>query len=713
MWQDRVPFISCVAHLAALCLVFSCLLGANLWAQSPPAADTFVSSSTPRLNYGTSPILVVQPGATAFIRFDLSALPAGPSISKASLRLYVDAYAQAGSFDVYPVNGSWSENTLTYNTPPPTFGPSATGGKPIAITSASVNKFILIDITSLVQSWFSGTTNNGIALALTTSSGSFSFDAKESLLTGNGPELEVALNGSGSQGPPGPQGPAGPQGATGPAGPQGPAGPIGANGATGAQGPTGPQGPVGPQGAPGLPGLPGIDGAPGPQGAAGPTGPAGLSTRGSWDTLTSNYVLNDVATDTGSTWRCKVAACTAGTEPTINSSQWEQLAAKGDIGTAGPAGPQGTAGPPGLTGAPGLDGATGPQGPQGPQGPAGPQGPQGPPGASGGIPSGLMVLSNSPIPPSGFMSSGWLGGVNGKLAWTTKNPVPLVRYGFESASNQNKVYIFGGSTPDGVVGTSNAYDMQADTWTQLTDMPTPRYIGAAAVLDGKIYVVGGMTDLSGVMDTVEAYDIATDKWTSLAPLPQRLYLTTAAAANGKLYVFGGLDSTQNLSTVYEYDSTANTWSMRQSMLQSRYAAAAVSYNGLIYLIGGTTRTGGIREDVSETDVFDPIANTWAVKAANPSPTSAPGTVVVGSWIYVLGGTPLANGTNASSAIEIYVTDTDTWVPGPTMTEARFFPATGTQANKINVIGGAQSVSLPLGLNEQLDPSAVVYEFTKQ
>ena len=46
------------------------------------------------------------------------------------------------------------------------------------------------------------------------------FDAKESLLTGNGPELEIALNGTqGPKGSQGPQGPAGPQGAQGQTGP--------------------------------------------------------------------------------------------------------------------------------------------------------------------------------------------------------------------------------------------------------------------------------------------------------------------------------------------------------------------------------------------------------------------------------------------------------------------------------------------------------------
>ncbi len=244
------------------------LFSLTVAAQAPPTADTFVSSVTPKTNYGTSPILVVQAGATTFIKFDLSALPPGASIGKATLRLYVDAFVKAGSFDVYVVEGPWRENSLTYNTPPPALGPSATGNNPIAISSSSLNNFVLVDITPLVQGWVNGTiANNGLALSLTSTNGTFSFDAKESLLTGNGPELEMVLNGP--TGPPGPQGIQGDPGQPGAVGPQGPAGP---------QGPSGPTGPHGDQGLPGLQGPQGLQGpvgSPGPLGPIGPVGPIG------------------------------------------------------------------------------------------------------------------------------------------------------------------------------------------------------------------------------------------------------------------------------------------------------------------------------------------------------------------------------------------------------------------------------------------------------
>ena len=204
---------------------------------TPPSADTFVSSVTPKTNYGPSIILVVQQGATAYMQFNLSTLPSGAHVSKAMLRLYVDGVLRPGSFDVYQLNNSWSENTLTYNTPPPALGTSATGGSPISVASSSMNQFLLVDITSTVQGWVGGTlANNGVALAVAgDNKGIFSFDSKESLLTGNGPELEIVLDG-----------PAGPQGQQGPQGLQGPQGIPGAQGLQGDAGLPGAQGPPGP-----------------------------------------------------------------------------------------------------------------------------------------------------------------------------------------------------------------------------------------------------------------------------------------------------------------------------------------------------------------------------------------------------------------------------------------------------------------------------------
>lgn len=199
----------------------------------------------------------------------------------------------------------------------------------------------------------------------------------------------------GAVGPAGPTGPKGDMGNTGPeglAGATGPQGPVGLTGATGSQGPvgatgaqgltgaTGPQGLTGPTGPQGLVGL---TGATGPTGPSGPAGAKGLNARGAWSDADS-YVLDDVVTDAGQTWRCLAANCTVGILPTleIQDPDWELLAAKGADGATGEQGPQGPTGPTGPAGSNGLNGGPGPAGPTGPTGPTGPAGPTGPTGTA-------------------------------------------------------------------------------------------------------------------------------------------------------------------------------------------------------------------------------------------------------------------------------------------------------------------------------------------
>jgi len=134
-------------------LFFCTLLSMSLVAQAPPSQDTFVSSATPKVNFGSSIALVVSPGSTSYIQFNLSGIPAGAIVSKATLRLYVDAVATKGSFDVYQLNSAWSENALTYNTPAPALGASATGGHPVSVGAGSMNQFLLIERLGIARRW--------------------------------------------------------------------------------------------------------------------------------------------------------------------------------------------------------------------------------------------------------------------------------------------------------------------------------------------------------------------------------------------------------------------------------------------------------------------------------------------------------------------------------------------------------------------------------
>src|ERR1700730_12454939 len=165
-----------------------------------------------------------------FVRFDLSPLPAGATITQAFLRVFVNQVvnisAPAGTINIFEVNGAWTEGTLTANNAPPTF---PTPMFTFSVAPSNAKGFLLIDVTQAVQDWQTGArTNNGLTLVPSnTSTITIGLNSKENKETSHPMELLVTLAGTpGPQGPQGPIGMTGPQGLAGPAGPQGPAGPA-------------------------------------------------------------------------------------------------------------------------------------------------------------------------------------------------------------------------------------------------------------------------------------------------------------------------------------------------------------------------------------------------------------------------------------------------------------------------------------------------------
>jgi hypothetical protein len=220
---------SCASWLAVLTLST-----AGVFAQAVRLSDdSFVNSDLPSANFGALPMLTVDAKSISLVRFDLTDLPAGTTtatVSKATLKLYVNRVVRPGLLLVQPASGIWVENGVSFNSRP-------MPGLPLPqVTLASSNTFVTVDVTSTVRQWLSGTPNDGFALS--SDAGSFVFDSKENVGTSHPAELDILLSG--------PQGPVGPQG------PQGPQGPPGQ------QGPQGPRGGAGPQGPPGAPGISGL-----------------------------------------------------------------------------------------------------------------------------------------------------------------------------------------------------------------------------------------------------------------------------------------------------------------------------------------------------------------------------------------------------------------------------------------------------------------------
>lgn len=127
----------------------------------------------------------------AFVRFDLSPIPATSTIEKVTLRLFTDRVQNPGAFTVHTVLGPWVESSLSANTAP------ALGPTLLTVPVVTGEKqFISVDIpTNVVEDWVDGSVqNHGLALVPDSNDPiRVDWDSKETLGTSHPLELEVVL----------------------------------------------------------------------------------------------------------------------------------------------------------------------------------------------------------------------------------------------------------------------------------------------------------------------------------------------------------------------------------------------------------------------------------------------------------------------------------------------------------------------------------------
>ena len=174
--------------------------------------------------------------------------------------------------------------------------------------------------------------------------------------------------------------------------------------------------------------------------------------------------------------------------------------------------------------------------------------------------------------------------------------LPAARAGGVLVRLDRILHYFGGSDRNRVdSGTHWALNIDTDTaWTILTPMPTPRNHLGGAVLDGKIYAVGGQSgqDASAIYrNNVDAYNPTTNAWTDLASLPRARSHHSASTfvMGGRIIVVGGESaySSATLANVTAYNPATNSWTELTRLPARRTAGVAGQVDGVLYETTGS------------------------------------------------------------------------------------------------------------------------------
>ncbi len=208
-------------------------------------------------------------------------------------------------------------------------------------------------------------------------------------------------------------------------------------------------------------------------------------------------------------------------------------------------------------------------------------------------------------------------------------PLPETVTSFGAALIEDALYVYGGHTGrahqyyhEGQAKTLWLLNLaQPDAWKTLGE--GPRLQGLAMVADGgKLYRIGGFTavnkqgepsDLWSQAD-VARYDPATGRWDELTALPEPRSSFDAAVLDGKIYVIGGwkMAGDQDAhwhSTAHVLDLNAMPlgWKPLTDPPFQRRALSVAAFDGKIYAIGGMQAEGG---PTTRVDIYDPDERQW-------------------------------------------------------------------------------------------------------
>ena len=206
------------------------------------------------------------------------------------------------------------------------------------------------------------------------------------------------------------------------------------------------------------------------------------------------------------------------------------------------------------------------------------------------------------------------------------------------------------------------------SWRAIKDAPTARQQAAAAALDGRVWILGGLTGRTNATTATpiaEGYDPVLNNWTAGPDLPLPLHHAMAVSYHGEIVVLGGwvpdgADLTAQASNK-AFALRNGAWVELPPMVNPRAAGAAAVADDRIVVTGG--QADG--ELVGPTEVFD--GKTWREVADIPTPREHLAAAADGGagYVYAVGGRDLSADQN-SAALERYDPQSNRWTKLPNM-----------------------------------------------
>jgi N-acetylneuraminic acid mutarotase len=300
--------------------------------------------------------------------------------------------------------------------------------------------------------------------------------------------------------------------------------------------------------------------------------------------------------------------------------------------------------------------------------------------------------------------------------WTAKASMPTARGGLGVAVVNGKIYAIGGVDNDAQLAVNEEYDPATDKWKARASMPTARSGFAVAVYQSKIYVIGGTVGDSvnlGFTGATEVYDPATNTWEAKADMPTPRADLCASVVNGKIYLIGGKEYWGDGPLYHEldvnevYDPASNSWTAESRMPVPVFGYASAVVDGQIYVFGGARQLLERFNNLTSVvynQVYDAMNDMWRSQSSLPAAGSyaaaeATSGLTAPKRVYVVGG---FDQVSYSNVVRVYDSECDVWSAGASMLTARGYLGLAVVDDVLYAIGGFDGENW-LDVNERYLP----------
>ncbi len=297
-------------------------------------------------------------------------------------------------------------------------------------------------------------------------------------------------------------------------------------------------------------------------------------------------------------------------------------------------------------------------------------------------------------------------------SWTTMSPMPTARGGVGIAVVDGKIYAIGGLNGNNQpVSTTEEYDPQTNGWTSKMAMPTPRSGFAITVYQNKIYCIGGTVG-NGYVGNNEVFDPVSNIWETKTSMPTPRADLSANIVDGNIYLMGG-KRYSNISPFFNetnineaYDPTNDSWATKTPILTAVQGYASAVEDGKIYLMGGSVASLSLQNTVTTdaNQAYNAQNDSWSLAANMPNAdtyfaAAATEGFMAFASIYCVGG---YSGGDFSSKVQAYNWMNNSWSLAESMPTARAYLGVAVVDDVLYAIGGFDGTNW-LDVNEQYKP----------